>query len=74
MVLDCEFLQVEKEMYSKFKLVLNEKKNKIRRLMDGLVTSAAATALEDEVQDLATTSPAGHSSTPPPPPQSSKEY
>jgi DNA-repair protein XRCC4 len=59
--------QVEKEMYSKFKLVLNEKKNKIRRLMDGLVTSAAATALEDEV---ATTSPAGHSSTPPPPPQS----
>ena len=71
MVLDCVFMQVEKEMYSKFKLVLNEKKNKIRRLMDGLVTSAAATALEDEV---ATTSPAGHSSTPPPPPQSSKEY
>ena len=29
------YLQVERDLYSKFKLVLNEKKNKIRRLMDG---------------------------------------
>ena len=30
---------MERELFSKFKLVLNEKKNKIRRLMDGLVSS-----------------------------------
>ena len=32
---NCIYLQVERDLYSKFKLVLNEKKNKIRRLMDG---------------------------------------
>lgn len=40
-------VQIEKDLYSKFKLVLNEKKNKIRRLMQQL--SSQSTATEETV-------------------------
>ena len=35
-------MQVEEELYSKFKMVLNEKKGKIRRLMAGLGTQQSS--------------------------------
>ena len=35
-------MQVEEELYSKFKMVLNEKKGKIRRLMTGLETQQSS--------------------------------
>lgn len=60
---------MEKELYSKFKLVLNEKKNKIRRLMDALGTSIAATPLDaaseqEWVGEGPAPSSPGHPSTP----------
>ena len=75
--LDRVFPQVEKELYSKFKLVLNEKKNKIRRLMEGIVSSTAATAIDDDEDEYASPDEdeATSLSTPPPPSaQSSKEH